>query len=242
IYTYPTGDIGQGKKALIRPWDPNGQLCLVPGNSGQFVTGYNPTPPDQTETDGRFQPYKQPPTGEALWDRNGNWTGKNFYVPGPYAFNPGTHKVVGKSVGGDDPQDAAGSFHTDATYTGCAFNSKKVLFAADIGTAQGDFPPPDDGRIIEWFPPSYTSYCILFGPTSGGHGAHHVAGTGGLREPAAGAMAVDAHDNLLVPLPFANGNPPGMVAKVDAATIPKSAAACPGPLNTPKKQPTMSAF
>jgi hypothetical protein len=242
IYTYPSGAVGQGSKGLIAPWDPNGQLCLLPNNTGQFVTGYNPTTPDQTETPGRLKPYKQPPTGEAVWDRNGNWTGRNLYVSGPYFINPKTHAVTGTRAGGDDPADAAGSFHTDATYTGCAFNSQKVLFAADIGTAQGDFPPPDDGRIVEWFPPSYTTYCILLGPTAGGAGAHHVAGTGGLREPAAGAMAVDKHDNLLVPLPFANGTPPGVVAKIDNATIPRSAKACPGPSNTPRKQPTMSTF
>ena len=241
-YRYPGGPVGTGKKALIPPWDPNGQMCLWPDNSGRFVTGYNPTSPDQTETVGRFKPYKQPPAGEALWNRDGTFSGKTFYASGPYKADPGKHAVTGKAVGGDDPPDSSGSFHTNATFTGCAFNSKKVLFGADIGTAQGDFPPPDNGRILEWFPPSYTSYCILLGPTKGGLGAHHVAGTGGLRDPAAGAMAVDAHDNLLVPLPFGDGAPPGYVAKLDAATIPKSAKECPSPSNAPRKPVKVTKF
>jgi len=242
IYTYPSGHLGQGDHGIIPPWDPNGQMCLFPDNSGRFVTGYNPTSPDQTESAGRFKPYKQPPTGEAVWDRHGRFTGKTIYVTGPYKIRKGSHSVVGTSVGGDDPPDAGGSFHTYATFTGCAFNSKKVLFAADIGTAQGQFPPPDDGRIVEWFPPSYTSYCILLGPTSGGFGPHHVGGTGGLRDPAAGAMAVDAHDNLLVPLPFGTGTPPGEIALLDHSSLPRSAKECPAPSNAPRRPVRTSTF
>jgi hypothetical protein len=217
-------------------------MCIFPDGSGRFVTGYNPTTPDQTETVGRFRPYKQPPTGEAVWDVHGVFTGKTIYVPGPYAFKRGTHAVVGKRVGGDDPPDESGSFHSNATLAGCAFDSKGVLFAADIGTAQGEFPPPDSGRIVEWFPPSYDTYCILLGPTKGGVGPHHVAGTGGLRDPGPGALAVDAHDNLLVPLPFADGNPPGEIARLDHATLPKSARECPGPSNAPRKRVRVTTF
>jgi hypothetical protein len=242
VYTYPNGPLGEGTHALVPPWDPNGQLCLFPDDSGRFVTGYNPTTPDQTETVARFRPYKQPPVGEAVWDRHGRFTGKTIYVPGPYKIRKGSHSVVGPPAGGDDPPDADGSFHTYSTYTGCAFNSKKVLFAADIGTAQGQFPPPDDGRIVEWFPPDYRAYCILLGPTAGGFGPHHVGGTGGLRDPAAGAMAVDAHDNLLVPLPFGKGFPPGEIASLDHSTLPTSAKQCPGPSNAPRAPVRMSTF
>jgi hypothetical protein len=177
-----------------------------------------------------------------VWDRYGKWTGKNIYVPGPYNFKPGTHAVIGKRAGGDNPPDESGSFHTYSTFTGCAFNSKGVLFAADIGSAQGEFPPPDDGRVVEWFPPSYTSYCILLGPTSGGRGPHHVNGTGGLRDPAAGAMAIDTKDNVLVPLPFGDGAPPGSVVKLEAASLPRSAKECPGPGNAPRKPVKVSTF
>jgi hypothetical protein len=242
MYTYPDGPLRQGSRALIPPWDPNGQMCLLPDGSGRFVTGYNPTSPDQTETVGRFKPYKQPPTGEALWDRRGRFTGKTIYVPGPYAFKKSTHSVVGPRRGGDDPPDESGSFHTYATFTGCAFDARGVLFAADIGTAQGQVPPPDSGRIIQWFPPSYTSYCILLGPTAGGFGQHHVGGTGGLRDPAAGAMAVDRNGDLLVPLPFADGFPPGNVVRLDHRTLPRSAKECPGPSNAPRKPIKVTTF
>ena len=39
----PSGQSGQ----LIPPWDPNGQMCIVPDHSGRFVVGYNPTLPSQ---------------------------------------------------------------------------------------------------------------------------------------------------------------------------------------------------
>jgi hypothetical protein len=242
MYTYPNGLLRQGSRALIPPWDPNGQMCLHPDGSGRFVTGYNPTTPDQTETVGRFEPYKQPPVGEALWDRRGRFTGKSIYVPGSYNFKRGTHAVTGRRASGDTPPDETGSFHTYATFTGCAFNRKGVLFAADIGTAQGEFPPPDSGRIIQWFPPSYTTYCILLGPTQGGIGPHHIGGTGGLRDPAAGAMAIDGEGDVLVPLPFADGFPPGNVVKLDHSTLPRSGRDCPGPSNAPRKPVKVSTF
>src|SRR5207247_6864818 len=35
----------------------------------------------------------------------------------------------------------------------------------NIGQAHGAFPPPDNGRLIEWFADTaYTTSCILFGP------------------------------------------------------------------------------
>ena len=58
-------------------------------------------------------------------------------------------------------------------------------------------PPPSSGRLVEWFAPSYKSYCIVYGPTTGGVGPHHVDGTGGLAQP--GTMAVASNDDLLVP-------------------------------------------
>src|SRR5947209_10475944 len=32
---------------LIPPWDPNGQMCVLPDRSGRFIVGYNPTLPSQ---------------------------------------------------------------------------------------------------------------------------------------------------------------------------------------------------
>ncbi len=54
----PSGRIAQ----LIPPWDPNGQMCIVPDGSGRFVVGYNPTLPSQ-HNPGGLKPYKQPPVG-----------------------------------------------------------------------------------------------------------------------------------------------------------------------------------
>ncbi|MDP9334198.1 MAG: hypothetical protein M3Q30_12950, partial [Actinomycetota bacterium] len=168
----PSGRTGQ----LIPPWDPNGQMCIVPDHSGRFVVGYNPTLASQNNP-GSLLPLKEPPIGEAMYDRRGRFI-KTIFVPGPFAL-PGT------AIGGDIPPipTDAGVFNDNGSMTGCAFDDTGNLFAVDIGTAQGAFPPPDDGRLIEWFGPTYDTFCIVDGPTAGGIGPHHVDGTGGLRQP-----------------------------------------------------------
>ncbi|HTT86190.1 MAG TPA: hypothetical protein VMF60_02380, partial [Acidimicrobiales bacterium] len=55
----PSGVQGQ----LVPPWDPNGQMCLLP--DGRFVVGYDPTLPSQHNLGG-LKPYKQPADGEEL--------------------------------------------------------------------------------------------------------------------------------------------------------------------------------
>lgn len=198
-------------RQLIAPWDPNGQMCILPDGSGRFVTGYNPTLPSQ-HNPGSLKPVKNPPTGMALWDQNGDFTGTTIVVPGPYA-------LPGSDVGGDIPPDPDGTFNANGAFTGCAFDSKGDLFAADIGQAQGSAAAPDQGRIIEWFPPDYRSYCIVVGPTAGGVGPHHVNGSGGLRNP--GTMAVDSSDALYVPESGA-----ARVLRFDPSVLPTRAADC----------------
>jgi hypothetical protein len=216
LLSMPSGHLGQ----LIPPWDPNGQLCIVPDGSGRFVVGYNPTLPSQ-HNPGSLKPYKQPPVGEALYDRDGTFTGRTLYVPGPY-------HLPGQTLGGDIPPDAgSGAFNDNGTMTGCAFDHEANLFASDLGTAQGAFPPPDDGRIIEWFAPDYRTFCIVDGPTAGGDGPHHVDGTGGLRQP--GDLAVDRNDDLMVPeagAVDALGLPAGRVLRFAHASLPHDARAC----------------
>lgn len=212
----PSGQSGQ----LIPPWDPNGQMCIVPDHSGRFVVGYNPTLPSQ-HNPGSLLPLKNPPVGEAMYDKQGNFTGQTMFVPGPYALG-------GQTVGGDIPPDVGGggAFNNNGTMTGCAFDHEGNLFATDLGTAQGDFPPPDDGRLIEWFAPSYTTFCVVDGPTTGGVGPHHVDGHGGLRQP--GDMAVDpSTDDILLPQAGSpNGFIGGQVLRFSHASLPSSAADC----------------
>ena len=204
---------------LIPPWDPNGQLCIVPDGSGRFVVGYNPTLPGQNNPGSALTP-KSPPVGEALYDRHARFTGQTLFTAGPF-------HLPGQTVGGDIPPDgSSGTFNNNGTFTGCAFDSHGNLFASDLGTAQGDFPPPDDGRIIEWFAPSYRSACVVFGPTDGGVGPHHVDGTGGLRQP--GDLAVDHNGDLLVPEAGAlqNGLPGGRVLRFDHTSLPRRSRNC----------------
>ena len=228
---------------LVAPWDPNGQMCIFPaaaGRPGQFVTGYNPTLPSQHNL-GSLLPLKDPPVGMAVWDNHGSFTGQTIYVPGPYA-------LPGSDIGGDIPPDdsstfctdgktsncksdadcpngsrCSGTFNNNGSFTGCAFDSKGDLFAADIGQAQGSAASPDQGRIIEWFPPDYTAYCIIFGPITGGVGPHHVNGSGGLSNP--GMMAVDPQDDLYVPESGAL-----RVLRFDHSVLPRGPEGC-GPDN-----------
>ena len=209
---------------LLPAWDLNGQMCVLPG--GRFVGGYDPTLPGQHNLGG-LKPYKQPADGEELDRPNGSFSGQDLYVPGPY-------KLRGQSVGGDSPPSANGVFNNNQTYTGCAVDSRHNVFGADIATAQGDFPPPSSGRLVEWFAPSYKSYCIVYGPTTGGVGPHHVDGTGGLAQP--GTMAVAPNDDLLVPTVGS-----GSVLRFAHASLPATAAQCPGGVY-PRDKVQVSAF
>ena len=220
---------GQQSK-LIAPWDPNGQLCVVPDHSGRFVVGYNPTLASQ-HNPGSQRPVKAPPVGEALYDKHGSFTGQTLYVPGPY-------KLPGQKTGGDIPPDAGHhppEFNSNGTFTGCVFDGSRNLFAVDLGTAQGAFPSPDDGRLIEWFAPDYRSFCIVAGPTTGGNGPHHVDGHGGLRQP--GELARATNGDLLVPeAGIADGGAPaGRVDRVDHTSLPRGAHECPAGQYPPAK-------
>lgn len=228
---------GDVRGQLIAPWDPNGQLCVEPGKSGRFVVGYNPTLPSQNNP-GSKKPYKAPPVGEALYDRRGKFTGQTMYVPG-------TYKLPGQKVGGDIPPDPGKSppaFNSNGTYTGCVFDKSANLFAVDLGTAQGDFPSPDNGRLIEWFAPSYKKACVVMGPTSGGNGVHHVDGQGGLRQPS--DMALDKNGDIMLPeAGVANGIvPAGRVLRIDHTSLPKRASDCPNELYPPDKVRTSVFF
>lgn len=232
---------------LTPTWDPNGQMCLLPDGSGRYVTGYNPTNPDgQGDNPGSKRPFKDPPVGEALWNRDGTFTGTTFYVPGPYKnTKQGGASTNNPDAGGDIPPDtgsAGAHFNNNGTFTGCAFGRNGNLYASDLGTAQGDFPPPDSGRLIMWFAPDYKDACIVVGPTAGGDGPHHVDGTGGLRNP--GTMTADKDGNIYVPEAGsvdAAGNPGhGRVLELDTTTVPQSAAQCPNQL--PMSKPTITPF
>ena len=227
----PSGRRGR----LIAPWDPNGQMCIQPEGDGRFVVGYNPTLPSQ-HNPGSLLPYKQPPVGEARYDRHGRFTGQTIFTPGPF-------HLPGQTVGGDIPPDAGSdAFNSNGTFIGCAFDRHGNLFATDLGTAQGQFPPPDDGRLIEWFAPSFRAACIVYGPTDGGVGPHHVDGTGGLRQP--GDLAVDERGDVMVPEAGAvdHGLPAGRVLRFDHRSLPRRAADCGPDGRYPRDRVQLSVF
>lgn len=207
----PSGTQGQ----LMPAWDLNGQVCVLPDGTGRFVGGLDPTLPNQ-HNPGGLKPYKQPAIGEELNLGDGAFSGQVLYVPGPY-------KMPGQSTGEDSPPDGQGVFNNQSTYTGCVFDRHGNLLASDIATAQGRYPIPSSGRLVEWFGPSYTTYCIVYGPTAGGVGPHHVDGTGGLAQP--GTMALAADGDVLLPVAGQ-----GAVWRLAASSLPSAAADCPSGL------------
>ncbi len=209
---------------LVPAWDPNGQMCVLP--NGQFVVGYDPTLPAQHDFGG-VKPYKEPADGEELDEPNGAFSGQTLYVPGPY-------KMPGQSVGSDSPPSSNGVFNNNQTYTGCVVGEHDNVFGNDIATAQGNYPPPTSGRLVEWFAPSYTTYCIIYGPNAGGVGAHHDDGTGGLSQP--GMMALAPNGDVLVPNVGTES-----VLRFAQSSMPTSAADCPGGLY-PRSKVEMTTF
>ena len=216
----PSGTQGQ----LLPPWDPNGQMCILP--DGRFVVGYDPTLPAQDNL-GSAKPYKQPADGEELDEPNGSFSGQTLYVPGPY-------KAPGQTIGSDSPPTSNGVFNNNQTYTGCAIDKAGNVFGSDIATAQGDYPPPSSGRLVEWFAPNYTTSCIVYGPTAGGYGPHHTDGTGGLAQP--GTMAVADNDDILVPNVGTSS-----VLRFAHSSLPTNASQCPGQIY-PRHKVHVSAF
>jgi hypothetical protein len=206
LLSMPSGVQGQ----LLPAWDLNGQVCVLP--DGRFVGGYDPTLPGQRNL-GSAKPYKQPADGEELDEPDGSFSGQTLFVPGPY-------KMPGQSLGSDSPPTADGIFNNNQTYTGCAVDKKGDVFGSDIADAQGDYPPPSSGRLVEWFAPSYTTDCIVYGPTSGGYGPHHTDGSGGLEQP--GMMNLADNGDVLVPNVGTSS-----VLRFAASSMPASAAACP---------------
>ena len=204
----PSGIQGQ----LVPAWDPNGQMCLLP--DGRFVVGYDPTLPAQDNL-GSAKPYKQPADGEELDEPNGSFSGQTLYVPGPY-----------KMPGPDHRQRLAPELPTACSTTtrptpGARSTRPATCFANDIATAQGDYPPPSSGRLVEWFAPNYTTYCIVYGPTSGGTGPHHTDGSGGLAQP--GMMALADNGDVLVPNVGTSS-----VLRFAASSLPAERRAVPG--------------
>jgi hypothetical protein len=217
----PSGLQGQ----LVPPWDPNGQMCVL--RDGRFVVGYDPTLPGQRNL-GSAKPYKQPPDGVELDEPNGSFSGQNLYVPGKYV-------MPGQSIGSDSPPTANGVYNNNQTYTGCAVEKSGNVLASDIATAQGQFPPPSSGRLVEWFAPNYTTYCIVYGPDTDGYsGSHHTDGSGGLEQP--GMMALAPNGDVLVPNVGTEN-----VLRFAASSLPTSAAQCPNGVY-PRKKVHVSTF
>jgi hypothetical protein len=216
---YESANQSQGQ--VMAPWDLNGQVCLLGDGTGRWVGGSDPTNEGQHNPGGPpTYPFKQPADSEEMNDVHGNFTGKTLAVPGPFRMAPGL-------PGQDSPPDANGIYNGQATYTGCAVDSQHNVFATDIGTAQGSFPIPTDGRLVEWFAPDYTTSCVLYGPDSGGVGSDHDDGSGGLSQP--GMMATMPNGDLLLPQAGSpSGGFPGNVTQFHHSSFPTSAAQCPG--------------
>jgi len=96
------------------------------------------------------------------------------------------------------------------------------------------FPPPSSGRLVEWFAPNYTTYCIVYGPNAAGVGPHHTDGTGGLAQP--GMMALANNGDVLVPNAGTSS-----VLRFAQSSLPTGPSQCPGGIY-PRRKVHMSAF
>ncbi len=123
----PSGTQGQ----LVPPWDPNGQMCILP--DGRFVVGYDPTLPAQDNL-GSAKPYKQPADGEELDEPNGV-----VQRPDPVRARART-RCPARASAATRRRRANGVFNNNQTYTGCAIDKAGNVFGNDIATAQGSVP------------------------------------------------------------------------------------------------------
>ena len=203
----PSGTQGQ----LVPPWDPNGQMCLLP--DGRFVVGYDPTLPAQDNL-GSAKPYKQPADGEELDEPNGSFSGQTLYVPGPY-------KMPGQAIGSDSPPTSKGVFNNNQTYTGCAVDKAGNVFGERYRHRSGPVSPAKQRAVGGVVRSQLHDLCIVYGPTSGGVGPHHTDGTGGLAQP--GTMALADNGDVLVPNVGTSS-----VLRFAHSTLPTSASECPG--------------
>ncbi len=160
---YESANRSQGQ--LMAPWDLNGQVCLLNDGTGRWVGGSDPTNESQHNPGGPpTYPFKQPAISEEMNDVQRVLHRQDPLRPRSLPDGTGISPVKTRHP------IPTGIYNGQATYTGCAVDAQHNVFANDIGTAQGAFPVPTSGRLIEWFAPCYTTSCILYGPTSGGWG------------------------------------------------------------------------
>ncbi len=201
----------ESRVSSFRPGTPTGSCVYFPTVVSSWDTTRRLPAQDNL---GSAKPYKQPADGEELDEPNGSFSGQTLYVPGPY-------KMPGQTIGSDSPPTSNGVFNNNQTYTGCVVDKSGNVLANDIATAQGQYPPPSSGRLVEWFAPDYTTYCIVYGPTTGGAGPHHTDGSGGLAQP--GMMALADNGDVLVPNVGTSS-----VLQFAASSLPTNASECPG--------------
>ena len=188
-------------------------MCVLPG--GRFVGGYDPTLPNQHNLGGA-KPYKAATDGEELDQPNGSFSGQTLYVPGPY-------KIAGQTIGSDSPPSPNGVFNNNQTYTGCAIDSRHNVFAERHRDRTGRrIPPPSSGRLVEWFAPTYKTYCIVYGPDTG---RYRAASRG--RHRRSGPAGHDGRRRQRRP-PGPQRSEPRACCASPTLRCPTSAAQCPG--------------
>ena len=160
---------------------------------------------------------RRPEALQAAGHRRGVEPGqRRLHRPGPLRPRPVQDAGPARRRGLAGRRPRASS--TTTAPTPAVPSTRRNLFATDIGTAQGSFPPPDDGRLVEWFAPSYTVVLHRRRADGGRRGPHHVDGTGGLSQP--GMMAVADNGDLLMPDAGTD-----QVVRIDHTSFPADAAA-----------------
>ena len=202
----------RGPRASSSPLGP--ERADVPAPRRPVRGGLRPHPARPRTTWAVPSPTSNPPTARSSTTPTAPSAGQTLYVPGPY-------KMPGQSIGSDSPPTANGVFNNNQTYTGCAIDKSGNVFGNDIATAQGDYPPPSSGRLVEWFAPTTRRTASSTARPPGGYGPHHTDGTGGLAQP--GMMALADNGDVLVPNVGTSS-----VLRFAASSMPADASQCPG--------------
>ena len=162
--TPPTGDSvplakggSAGKAAYLVYWDQNEEvdfLSMPSGTQGQLLPGVGPQRADvrparrplrrsgttprcpASTTSAAPSPTSSPPTARSSTSPTARSAARRCTCPAPT-------RCRARASAATRPPTANGVFNNNQTYTGCAVDKAGNVFANDIATAQGDYPPPE---------------------------------------------------------------------------------------------------
>ena len=153
----PSGTQGQ----LLPAWDPNGQMCLLP--DGRFVVRLRPHAARASTTWAAPSPTSSPPTARSSTSPTARSAGRPCTCPGPT-------RCRARASAATRPRLPTACSTTTRPTPGAPSTRPATCSATTSPRPRATTRRPSSGRLVEWFAPNYTTYCIVYGPTSGGYG------------------------------------------------------------------------